>query len=82
MDIVHLGDDGGGGGGGDPASASDLPAASGGINNKFKADLDYCLEKTHFDEKTVREWQKSFHEECPSGKLTKTHLHKLFKQVI
>ena len=84
VDFVYSGDDGGGGGGGDPASTSDLPAASGaaGLNNKFKADLDYCLEKTHFDEKTVREWQKSFHEECPSGKLTKTHLHKLFKQVI
>ena len=48
---------------------------------KFQEDLDYCLEKTHFTEKIIREWRKSFMEECPNGTLTKVHLHRLFKQV-
>lgn len=43
--------------------------------------MNYCLEKTHFGEQTVKEWYLSFVKECPTGKLTKVHLHRLFKQV-
>ena len=57
-----------------------------------KRDLDFCLKRTRFDEKTILFWFRSFRHvhpnlltwfrsECPNGKLTRVHLLKLFSKV-
>lgn len=46
-----------------------------------KKDLDFCINHTRFDEKTINWWFKAFRKECPNGKLTRVHLHELFRKV-
>ena len=43
--------------------------------------LSWLLKETSYTEGEVRRWFFNFMEECPSGKLSKAHLQRLFKRV-
>ena len=61
----------------EPAFKKCLPTGHS-LNNK---DLDFCLKRTRFDEKTILFWFRSFRSECPKGKLSRSHLLDLFTKV-
>ena len=44
-------------------------------------ELKWLLSKTSYSEKEIQAWYLNFKEECPSGKLTKSHMQRLFKRV-
>ena len=44
-------------------------------------ELKWLLLKTSYSEKEIQAWYLNFKEECPSGKLTKSHMQRLFKRV-
>ena len=43
--------------------------------------LNMLLNKTSYTESEIHKWYANFVEECPSGKLSKAHLQRLFKRV-
>lgn len=43
--------------------------------------MDFIFAHTKFTEEAIRRWFGNFREECPNGKLTKNHLHSLFKKI-
>ena len=45
------------------------------------ADMEFCLSHTKFDQAQIHYWFNAFRKECPKGRLTKTHLHSLFRKV-
>ena len=61
----------------EPAFKKCLPTGNS-LNNK---DLDFCLKRTRFDEKSILFWFRSFRSECPKGKLSRSHLLDLFTKV-
>ena len=46
-----------------------------------REDLVFCDEHTNFSEEAIKRWFNHFREECPTGKLTKEHLHSLFQKI-
>ena len=44
-------------------------------------ELKLLLTRTSYTEKEIQAWHVNFREECPSGKLTKSHMQRLFKIV-
>ena len=44
-------------------------------------DMTFIRNHTNFEENKVRKWFEKFREECPNGRLTKFHLHSLFKKL-
>jgi len=44
-------------------------------------DVGFILSHTKFSEAVIRKQFESFRKECPGGKLTKGHLHSLFKKI-
>ena len=44
-------------------------------------ELKWLMIKTSYTEKEIQAWHVNFKEECPSGKLTKSHMQRLFKRV-
>ncbi len=44
-------------------------------------DLQFLKVKTSFSEEEILRWHANFLEECPSGKLSKAHLQRLFKKL-
>ena len=49
--------------------------------NLSSMDLDFCLKRTRFNEKSILHWFRSFRSECPEGKLSHPHLLDLFQKV-
>ena len=43
--------------------------------------LKLLLKQTSYTEEEIRKWYVNFMEECPSGKLSRAHLQRLFKRV-
>eukprot|EP00095_Tigriopus_kingsejongensis_P010898 maker-scaffold348_size200312-snap-gene-0.24 protein:Tk10898 transcript:maker-scaffold348_size200312-snap-gene-0.24-mRNA-1 annotation:"neuronal calcium sensor 2-like" len=44
-------------------------------------DLEFCLHHTNYPAENIAKWFRGFRQTCPNGKLTKAHLHGLFKQI-
>ncbi|EMC95645.1 hypothetical protein BAUCODRAFT_34402 [Baudoinia panamericana UAMH 10762] len=43
-------------------------------------ELQDLQKATHFDKKELQQWYKGFHNDCPSGLLTKAEFQKVYKQ--
>ena len=44
-------------------------------------DVAFVCDHTKLDEESIHKWFVRFKEECPTGRLTKSHMHSLFKKV-
>jgi hypothetical protein len=44
-------------------------------------DLKILMDKTTYTESEIKKWYSNFCEECPSGKLSKAHMQRLFKRI-
>ncbi|TRY61666.1 hypothetical protein TCAL_05747 [Tigriopus californicus] len=50
-------------------------------NELTEDDLEFCLHHTNYPKENIKKWFKGFRQTCPNGRLTKAHLHSLFKQI-
>jgi len=45
-----------------------------------RADMEFLLLHTHYDEKTIQEWYKGFMSDCPEGKLNTESFMKIYSK--
>merc|ERR1711983_766565 len=54
--------------------------AGGSKERLSKADMEFLLLHTHYDEKTIQEWYRGFMSDCPDGKLNTQSFMKIYSK--
>ena len=54
--------------------------AQGSKDRLSKADVEFLMMNTRYDENTIQEWYKGFMSDCPDGKLNTTAFMKIYSK--